>query len=62
MRNKRFVNHKPPICFENYRRRYVEMIYANINYDENVNEVTDDEIVNYDEYTIDDSLDLIEPF
>lgn len=38
------------------------MIYANINYDENVNEVTDDEIVNYDEYTIDDSLDLIEPF
>lgn len=39
------------------------MIYANINYDENVNEVTDDEIVNYDEYTSDDnSLDLIEPF
>lgn len=44
------------------------MCYANINYDENVNEeVTDDEIVNYDEYyndgvSDDNSLDLIEPF
>lgn len=43
------------------------MCYANINYDEIVNEVTDDEIMNYDEYyndgvSDDNSLDLIEPF
>lgn len=63
MRNKRFVVVKPPICFENYRRRYVEMCYANITYDENVNEVTDDEM-NYDEYSNDGddiSLEYIEP-
>lgn len=41
------------------------MCYANITYDENINEVNDDESMNYDEYSNDgddNSLDLIEPF
>lgn len=66
MRNKRFVVLKPPICFENYRRRYVEMCYANYNYDELVtDDETCEEIMNYDEYyndvdTDDSSLELDE--